>query len=602
MKYFVRIFSFWNKDSRAYAQNTIRSFTKRQWIVFIVFVVILFSTTLIILNNINNSFSTKIASEGGSFSEGIIGTPRFINPTLALSDADRDVTGLVFSGLTRKTSDGKIIPDLAESYEISSDGLTYTFVLKPKLTFHDGEDLNVDDIIATIKYIQDPLIKSPKKTNWDGVSIAKIDDRTVSFKLKQPFSGFIENTTVGILPLHVWKDITPEEFSMVKQNTDAIGSGPYKVSSISKNNNGSINYINLKRFRKFALGTPYIKNIKLTFYPNENALISDFKKNNINNAGSLSPKYANDLDDKIISSTLPRTFALFLNPTNAPILADKNVIKAMNIAIDRNSIIKEVLNGYGTPIYGPVTEERFGGTLINSQNETNEQSRIESARTVLLDAGWRMGDDGIFQKGGDSTKTVTEKVKGKTVTRKVVQKGPITKLSFTISTSDAKELKQVAETIKESLLKTGIEVDLQIYDTGTLQSSVIRPRDYQALFFGQVLGHDSDLYAFWHSSQRKDPGLNVAMYANKQVDTLLSQAFTEKDSSKRVELYKKAVETISKDTPAIFIYSPDFIYATNKKIYGIDNQNITNSSDRFANIYKWYIETDSVWNIFNKTN
>lgn len=602
MKHFVRLFSFWNKNSRAYAQNIIRTFTKKQWVLFVVCVVLLFSSTLILLNKINLSFATQIPAEGGSFSEGIVGTPRFINPVLAISDTDRDVTSLVFSGLMRRSQEGKLIPDLAESYNISNDGLTYTFTLKPKITFHDGKSLTVEDIVTTIKYIQDPLIKSPKKTNWDGVTVTKIDDRTISFKLKQPFSGFLENTTIGILPLHIWKDISPEEFGLVKENRDAIGSGPYEIKNISTNSNNSIQKITLKRFNKFALGKPYITKITLNFYPNENAAVTDFNKNNITIVGSLSPKYAStlDKDTEIISSTLPRTFALFLNPTNAPILADKNIIKAMNIALDRNKIIDEVLSGYGTPLYGPVTEERFGGTSINQNSQTDEAKIIEDARTVLLDAGWRTGDDGIFQKGGSTTKTVTEKVGKKTVTKKVTQKGPVTRLAFTISTSNAKELQEIASAMKDTFLKIGIDVTLQIYDTGTLQASVIRPRDYQALFFGQILSHDSDLYAFWHSSQRKDPGLNVALYANKQVDTYLTQAFTEKDEVGRTNIYRKAVETISKDTPAIFVYSPDFIYATNKTIYDMKNQNITSTSDRFGNIYKWYIETDSVWNIFNK--
>ncbi|MCH7975051.1 MAG: ABC transporter substrate-binding protein, partial [Bacteroidetes bacterium] len=116
----------------------------------------------------------------------------------------RDLTALVYSGLLKATPDGGLVPDLAKSYTISNDGLNYTFVLRDDITFHDGEPITIDDILFTIEKTQDPTLKSPKRANWDGVAVTKINGQKIQFILRQPYAPFLENTTLGILPRHLW--------------------------------------------------------------------------------------------------------------------------------------------------------------------------------------------------------------------------------------------------------------------------------------------------------------------------------------------------------------------------------------------------------------
>ena len=201
---------------------------------------------------------------------------------------------------------------------------------------------------------------------------------------------------------------------------------------------------------------------------------------------------------------------------------------------------------------------------------------------MLDKAGWVMGSDGIRQK-------VVMKGK-KEVSR--------TALTFSIATGDAPELKQTATLIKDDLAKIGVQVDLKISDLSALNQDIIRPRKYDALFFGQVVAHESDLYAFWHSSQRKDPGLNIALYANPKVDKLLESALVTTSDATRLTQYTQIKSEIAKDKPAIFIYSPDFIYLTAPNVHNVDTSHIITSAERFGTIYRWYIETDRIWNIF----
>src|SRR3989338_1050273 len=250
--------------------EALSSFSKKEWLAFYALALVLFVSTTAILQNINKSFMVEVPFSGGEIFEGIVGTPRFINPVLAFSDADRDLAILVYSGLMRKSPNGTLIPDLALKYEVSKDGLTYTFTLKDKIFFQDGEPVSVKDVFFTINKIKDPIIKSPRRGNWDGVSIEIIDNKNIKFTLKQPYASFLENMTLGIMPEHLWSD-SPIELS--DRNINPIGSGPYSITSINKQSGGIIDSYEFESFDQFALGKPYIKKLTLRFFPNEEDLI-----------------------------------------------------------------------------------------------------------------------------------------------------------------------------------------------------------------------------------------------------------------------------------------------------------------------------------------
>jgi peptide/nickel transport system substrate-binding protein len=203
---------------------------------------------------------------------------------------------------------------------------------------------------------------------------------------------------------------------------------------------------------------------------------------------------------------------------------------------------------------------------------------MEKAVEILAKAGWKPDpENGVLEK---TVKKTTER------------------LEFTISTSNTPELKSAALIIKESWEKLGAKVNLAFFDTGDLNQGIIRPRKYDALLFGEIVGRDLDLYAFWHSSQRNDPGLNIANYTNIKADKILEQARTTNDIFDRLDKYNSFAEEVAKDIPAIFIYSPYFIYILPEKIKGVEILNIALPSERFLDVKDWFIETDHVWKIF----
>jgi len=496
------------------------------------------------------------------------------------------MVSLIYSGLMRKNGEGVLIPDLAKKYDVSKDGLTYTFTLKDKIYFQDGTPINADDVIFTVNEAKDSIIKSPRKVDWDGVTATKIDDATIQFTLKQPYPSFLENATLGIMPRYLW-DNSPIELN--NANTSPIGSGPYMIKNVIKETSGVIDSFELVPFKKFVLGEPYIANLNLYFYSNENDLVTALESGTVNQISSITPLNAGILKERnyqIESSVLPRIFGLFFNQNQNQLFTDKVITKSIDQAIDKGKIVREVLLGYATAIDNPIPLSIIPYQKISGTNNPSRDEILKGVQNNLAKDGWSKGSDGFLQK------TTINKSKKKTTTT----------LQFSISTGNAPELARTAELIKEDLSDVGIKVDIKTFDIGNLNQSVIRPRNYDSLLFGEIINHESDLFAFWHSSQRKDPGLNVAMYTNVKADKLLEDAPATVDEQLRTQKYIQFENIINQDMPAIFLYSPNFIYVVSQKLKGLSIDHITSPKDRFSDVYLWYTDTENVWKMFAPTH
>ena len=582
-----------------YAQELFRAFhmlsnrRKKTFLGF--FLLFIFSLGGIVVL-FDRSFTTVVPASGGTLTEGVRGIPRFVNPLLAASDVDRDITTLVYSGLLRIGRGGDFIPDLAKSYSVSNDGLTYTFNLRDSLTWHDGRALTSDDIIFTIKKAQDPSLKSPKRANWEGVAVEAPDSKTVVFTLKHPYGPFLENATLCILPKHIWGSVDSESFPFNQFNTAAIGSGPYQIEQISRDGSGIPDRYTLKPFANYALGEAKISTLQIRFYPNEADLQVALLKNAVESMGTVAPDFAGTIvnpSTRIATSSrpLPRVFAVFFNQNSQPVLTSAAVRNALDRVVDRQAIITTIFGGYAAPLAGPIPPGSLGysgGT--SSPSSLSHQEQILKARSILAAAGWTQNPlTHIYEKV-----TITKSQKDK----KDPGKKETSELAFSLSTADTPELKLAAGMIVDSWKELGARVLLNVFEIGDLNQNVIRPRKYDALFFGEIVGRDPDLFSFWHSSQRNDPGLNVAMYANPSADKLLEAARGSTERNVRAERYREFAEIIREDTPATFIYAPYFLYALPRALKGVELGSITVPSDRFLDINNWYINTERVWTAF----
>jgi len=561
-------------------EETYKAFSPRGRFVFLFLSALLILSSSVLIYTLNNSLLVAVPGRGGTLSEGIIGSPRFVNPVLAISDSDHDLSALVYSGLLRATPEGAYVPDLALSYTISPDGKTYTFIMRPTATFHDGEKVTAADVAFTVSKIQDPALKSPLRANWEGVETTVVDQYTISFTLKSAYSPFIENARVGVLPAHLWKEVSTEEFPFSELNIHPIGSGPFRVGSITRSPAGIPTSYDLRAFSDYTLGKPFLSHLILRFYQSEAAVVQALTEGQIEAASGISPALLKQLENyNIERAALNRVFGVFFNQNQSEVLLDKDVRAALEQAIDRTVLVNKVLGGYGTPLDGPVPPSII--TTRGTEVDDELEDQTQAAKDFLLRNGWKVGENGIL------TKTTGTGTNAKTKT-----------LSFSLSTGNVPELRAAAEYLRTTWHNLGADVEIKIFDQGDLSQNVIRPRKYDALLFGEVIGRELDLYAFWHSSQRNDPGLNIALYANATADDALEALRTTASTEERQELYDKFLTEFQKDIPALFLYAPDFVYSIPNSIQGLDLGFIETPSDRFLSVTEWHRETDYVWPVF----
>lgn len=554
--------------------------------------------------------TTLKPASGGAYSEALIGQPRFLNPALAAAnDSDRDITELLFSGLMRYNSEGELIPDLAERYEISNEGRQYDFFLRQNVQWHDGHTFTADDVIFTIKTIQNSDYKSPVRANWTGVQAERVNDFEVRFILRNPYPPFLENTAQKIMPLHIWKDIPAGAFPLAYSNLKPQGTGPFRFQALESDANGFIRSLTLLRNEDYYNAPPYLKEITFYFFKSEKEGLEALKRKDVKGMQFISAENLKEAEGKkyvrIIRPTLPRTFSVFFNTAQSEILKDKRIREALLYATDTSRILSNVFHNEGTKLHSP-----FIPAFLNEEKETPSLYNPETSNALLEKAGWQLKSKVRNQKsettdGKELEEEVTEedeidyRLKIKTETRKegrkTIKEEIEIPLEITLSTATSPELTKTADILKEQWEKVGFKVNLNILPSKELQEDWIKPRAYQALLFGQVFGKNPDPFIFWHSSQRQDPGLNLTSFASDTMDTLLEEARQNLDDIIRKQKYQKFAEELKNDIPAVFLINPNYLYPVSSEIQGVASEFIVDPSKRFASITDWYIKTKRAW-------
>lgn len=527
---------------------------------------------------LNGKFSVEKPIIGGTLKEGAVGAPNLINPILASSDLDQDLSALIYSGLMRSDGKGGLKLDLAKDYNISENGLEYVFYLKEDLRWHDGKSLTSEDVVFTINSLKNPELKSPLRPNWEGVEAEAVGGNAVKFVLSRPYQPFIENTILGILPKHIWEKIPASQWRMANLNLKPIGAGPYKIEKIVEDDSGIILAYYLEHNKKYQPRGPYLKNLIFKIYPSESELLKAFSNKEIESFGGVNQTGVNKVkikENEIKILAFPKIFALFFNQNRARVFAEKEVRLALETALDKEKIVNEVLSGYGRIANTPVANGSF-----DLSDNVKSEDRIRKAKEILAKAGFKLNEKtGILEKKTGKKESIA--------------------LNFSISTCECEDLIKAAEILKDVWSQIGAKVEIKIFTAGNLNQNVIRTRNYEALLFGEFIGRKPDLFPFWHSSQRFDPGLNVALYANAKVDSLLEKIREERDSEKREQYFLEFKKEIKNDIPAIFLYSPSYIYVLPEKIKNFEAEKINIPAERFSNIEKWHAETQKILKIFN---
>lgn len=487
---------------------------------------------------------------GGEYIEGVVGYPKTINPLYAVNrDIDSDLSRLVYSSLFKYDTNGALVNDLVSDVTINNN-TEYVIKIKDNVKWHNGDKLTADDVLFTIDAIKNSEYRSPLRASLSSVGAEKVDSQTIKLTLASPYAPFLEVLTFGILPKSIWENISPGSAALSELNLKPIGSGPYKFKSLIKNKDGDLKEYNLVANNDYFSEAPYITNIKFNFFINYAEAIKSLNNNHIDGLGYLPFAERKELltQDSLVLNELirPQIVSIFFNSNKDEALADKTVRISLAQALDKDQIIKDVFDGVYQRVDGPILANNFA---YNDQIKKYDYSPQEASVNI----------------------------KNKLA-------------STTLTVIDSGNNVAVAEKIKSYWEKIGVVVTLKVVP-GEQAADIIKNRNFETLLYGESVGGDPDVYAFWHSSQIGAKGLNLAGYNNPEVDKLLVDARETTDKEARKIKYQKFQEYITADIPVIFLYSPIYTYVQDKKVKGFSGTTAIEPGDRFSGVTSWYLKT-----------
>lgn len=493
--------------------------------------------------------------------EAIVGSPDRVNPLFApLNEADADLASLVFSGLTRLGPEGRVLPDLAESWVISEDGLAYTFNLRRDVIWHTGAAFTAEDALFTYELLADPDLPSDSRLGqlWRQVSCNAPDEFTLLCELAEPFAPFLSFTSIGLLPKHVLEGMTAVEIFGSPFNQKPVGTGPFRLPTL--NEAEAI----LRANPTYYGERPAIDEIEFRFFPNPSTAAAALSRGEVQ--GLLLGPSASQEDFDLLTSTgglraytsnRTRILMLFLNNSQPP-FDDKALRQAVALSVNVDDIISELLGGRAVRADSPIVP---GTWAYNPQLEPRPHD-LEAARELLEEAGWEMTDDGVRQKDGKE-------------------------LRISLMTDQDPLRIAIAQMVANQLAEVGIQVAVTPQDSD-LSREFLAPRQYQAAIFGWDPGPDPDPYPVWHSSQVEPPDSgNIAGYQSEDADRIIEEARLTTNLDKRQTLYYTFQQMFFEDVPSVLLYYPAFTYFVAEEVQNIELGTLFLTSSRFANATQW---------------
>lgn len=542
----------------------------------ILFLVLLASLSYLIFSYFNNNLET-LPKEGGVYTEGVVGYPKNINPLYASENSvDKDLSFLMYSSILKYNNNGELEGDLVENYEISDDGKIYSFKIKNNVLWHDNTVLSTDDIVFTFNLIKNPEYRSYLRQAFLDIEIEKIDELSFKFILPEAYAPFLSLLTFGILPQDLWEGYNSDSIILSDLNLKPIGSGPFKFKTLYKNKNGEIKEYQLEVNDNYYGKKPYLNGINFEFFIEKQEAISALNNRQILGISYLPFQAKENLlaqKSLLIHDLIqPQTVALFFNVDNNDFLNDKENRVWLEKSINKEEIVSEVFNNSSRVSKSIYLEESL---VFNSEIEYNSYSK-ESAKdyfsSLLSDLENKEDDE------DNEDNTIIDNIDEEN------------KINLELTIVDNEVNGQIANEIKKYWEEVGVNLNIKTV-SGEQAANLITNRSFEILLYGQEIGGDPDIFSFWHSSQRDNNGLNIAGYNNAQVDKLLTEARVEVIEKERLDKYKEIQEILNVEVPAIFLYSPSYIYTQNRDLKGFSGNILINPENRFNSVSDWYLKT-----------
>jgi peptide/nickel transport system substrate-binding protein len=537
---------------------------------------------------------------GGTYVEGMVGAPQFVNPLLCqYNDVDRDLCELVFSGLVRYDEHGQLQSDLSDSWEVSPDGLVYTFRIRPNARWHDNRPVTAEDVIYTVKLLQDPNFPGLQDvaTLWRTVKAEAVNSLVVQFTLQEPYTPFLQYVATGnfgVLPKHVLGDVKAADLPALPFNRKPIGSGPFQVEQFGSGEAGQAQHVLLSAFPGYYGRQPYIAKMDFKFYPDFPSMLNAYRAGEIQGLHKVPADQLTAVRDtpslNLYTGPQAGYTMIFLNQSDnaLPFFQDQKVRQALLLSLDRRKIIEEVLHGQGIVADSPL----IPGTWAYAADLPPVIPDQERARQLLNEAGWRypVTPQRTVGETEDTTRRPTSVPNPNELPIRVKEDIPI---SFTLYTNNNPLQVALANAVATQWKDIGVKATVVPVQAGLL-NNYLAPRNYQAALLDLQLPDDPDPYPFWHETQADPPGQNYSQFRDRDVSEVLEQARRTNDTAQRINLYHKFQEMFREKTPGILLYYPVYNYAVSEKVRDVQIGPIAVSADRFRTLPDWYVLTRRV--------
>jgi peptide/nickel transport system substrate-binding protein len=471
-----------------------------------------------------------------------------LNPFAGVTVAAYEMFHLNYDMLTGYAPDGSVRPEIADSWETSVDGLTWTFKIHPGMKWQDGEPLTASDVAFTYNYIIDNELSAYTSSTLNIKNAEAVDDATVVFHLKKPKSTMLR-LWIPIVPEHIWSKIPGNKAATYNSKPPVIGSGPFQVIEVKK---GS--YIRFAANKDYWKGAPKIDEAILEIYQNQDTMAMDLKSGALDVAVELPAPQFDALKNEPGITAKPALFRYFVelamnvydndNSQANPVLRDLKFRQAISWAVDKQKIIDTALSGYGSvgqSIIGPFTD----GAWTPPPEETFGYDMAKAAQ--LLDAA------GYTDSNGDGTR---EDKNGKPIELRLW------------SRSESPDQQRAGKLIAGSFEELGLKIVLSVQNDGQINNGIYA-------YKGDIYAPDYDMF-IWGWGGTADPGYqlgsfltsqiewwNDACWANAEYDSLYDQQDAEMDWPTREQQVQRMQQIFYDDAPYVVLYYPQTLIAYN---------------------------------------
>ncbi|MBU1062260.1 MAG: peptide-binding protein [Candidatus Omnitrophica bacterium] len=479
---------------------------------------------------------------GDAIVVGSIGEPRSLVPILASDSASGAICGLVFNGLIKYDKDLNLVGDLAETWEVSEDGLEITFYLRKGVRWHDGKPFTSKDVEFTYKSLIDPNVRTAYAGDFQMVErLEIIDDYTLKVFYKEPFSPGLSSWGMNMMPKHL---LEGEDLNTTGFNRSPIGTGPYKFEVWKTGEK-----VELLSNHDYFEGRPCIDRYIYRIIPDQATLFLELRAEGVDYISLTPLQFKRQTESRFFKDNFQKfnfpSFGYTYLGYNLkdPKFRDIKVRQAINYAVNKEEIIRGVLLGMGRVSTGPFIPESWA---YNNEVRAAEYDPGK-ARLLLKEAGWSDTDgDGILEKDG-------------------------VRFSFTIITNlGNNQRKLTAEILQKRLKEVGIDVKIKIIEWSTFVSEFIDKRRFDAVLLGWGLSLEPDMYDIWYSAKTKEGEFNFVGYSNQEVDKLLLEGRRTFAQEERAGIYRRIHEILYEEQPYLFLYVPDALPIIHGRFKGIE--------------------------------